>query len=221
MYKNNFSWLLLALLSFLVVVPLADDLGVLALPAVRAFAFSLLVVIGIWSLRGGGRAYSLGLFFVFAGIVMNVLAANLMAPFFLYASLAAFFGFLLVAISYTLSQVVRGTDVSVNRLIGAVCIFLLLGVIWAVAYTFVEMTNPESFRGFSPQEGRGWDSDWLYFSFVTMTTLGYGDITPVSATAKALAYLQAVFGQFYVAVLVAGLVSAYISKHRNDCAAGN
>jgi voltage-gated potassium channel len=48
-----------------------------------------------------------------------------------------------------------------------------------------------------------------------MTTLGYGDILPISATARALAYLQAVFGQFYIAVLVAGLVSAYISIRRS------
>ena len=60
------------------------------------------------------------------------------------------------------------------------------------------------------------DSSWLYFSFVTLTTLGYGDITPVSATARSLSFMQAVAGQFYVAVLVAGLVSAYISDRRDS-----
>ena len=60
--------------------------------------------------------------------------------------------------------------------------------------------------------GAQWDSEWLYFSFVTMTTLGYGDIAPVSAIARVLAYMQAVFGQFYIAILVAGLVGAYISR---------
>jgi len=62
-------------------------------------------------------------------------------------------------------------------------------------------------------EDREWDSEWLYFSFVTMATLGYGDIAPVSAIARALAYIQAVFGQFYIAILVAGLVGAHIT-HR-------
>ena len=57
--------------------------------------------------------------------------------------------------------------------------------------------------------------EWLYFSFVTMTTLGYGDLLPVSATARAMAYMQAVFGQLYVAILVAGLVSAYISARQS------
>ena len=52
------------------------------------------------------------------------------------------------------------------------------------------------------------------FSFVTMTTLGYGDLLPISATARAMAYMQAVFGQFYIAILVAGLVGVYISRER-------
>jgi hypothetical protein len=210
-YKNNFAWLLLALLVFLFLIPIADDLAVLSMPVVRALAFSCLVLIGIWSLRGGGRVYLLGVFFVFFGIVTNALAASFPVPVYQYASFAAMFGFLLTAISYTLARVGKETDISVNRLIGAVCIYLLLGVIWAVAYTVVDMANPGSFKGITPHEGRGWDSEWLYFSFVTMTTLGYGDISPVSAIAKALAYLQAVFGQFYIAILVAGLVSAYIS----------
>jgi hypothetical protein len=117
-----------------------------------------------------------------------------------------------VAISFTLKQVVVGTDINVNRLAGAVCVYLLLGVIWAMFYTLVNAVSPGSFAGFAPMVDLGWDSEWLYFSFVTMTTLGYGDILPVSATARGLAYMQAVFGQFYIAILVAGLVGAYVSK---------
>jgi hypothetical protein len=81
-------------------------------------------------------------------------------------------------------------------------------------YTLVESMSPGAFTGFSPSEDRSWDSEWLYFSFVTMTTLGYGDILPVSAIARGLAYLQAVAGQFYIAVLVAGLVGAYIGERQ-------
>jgi len=207
---------LLALFVFLIIVPAADDLGILSKPIVRALAFSCLVFIGIWSLRGSGRPFAVGIAFVITGIVFNVLAVNLASPVYLYASFAALFGFLLVAISFTLKQVAMETDISPNRLVGAVCVYLLLGVIWAVAYTILEMISPESFGGFTPLQGRGWDSEWLYFSFVTMTTLGYGDILPVSATARALAYMQAVFGQLYVAILVAGLVSALISSRQSN-----
>lgn len=78
------------------------------------------------------------------------------------------------------------------------------------------MFIPGSFTGFSETLNQGWSNEWLYFSFVTMTTLGYGDLTPISATARTLAYLQAVFGQFYIAILVAGLVTAYITERGRD-----
>jgi len=214
--KNNFSWLLLALFVFLVVIPIADDLAILSRPVVRALAFSCLLFIGIWSLRGSGRPFSVGIPFVIAGIVFNVLAVNLASAVYLYASFVALFGFLLIAISFTLNQIAMETDISPNRLVGAVCVYLMLGVIWAVAYTMLEMISPGSFGGFTPLQGRGWDGEWLYFSFVTMTTLGYGDILPISATARVLAYMQAVFGQLYVAILVAGLVSALISSRQSN-----
>jgi hypothetical protein len=150
--------------------------------------------------------------FVIAGVVLSVLAIQMQSPVFHYGSLLSLLGFMLVAISFTLKQVVVGTDINANRLVGAICVYLLLGVIWAMIYTLINAISPGSFAGFSPMDGVGWDSEWLYFSFVTMTTLGYGDILPVSATARGLAYMQAVVGQFYIAVLVAGLVGAYVSK---------
>ncbi len=213
MDRGNFSWLLAALLIFLLGVPLADDVTMLSGPVVKLFVFSCLLFIGVWSLMGYGRFFFIGIVLVIAGIILNVLVASFPSTVFLYGSLAALFSFLLISIFCTIKQVVVGTDISANRLVGAVCIYLLLGVIWAVAYSILEMIVPGSFQGFSPLEDREWDSEWLYFSFVTMATLGYGDIAPVSAIARALAYIQAVFGQFYIAILVAGLVGAHIS-HR-------
>jgi len=213
--KGNFSWLLAALLVFLLGVPLADDLMMLSGPVVKSLVFSCLLVIGVWSLQGSGRFFSVGITLVIAGITLNVLAAIFPSTVFLYGSLAALFGFLLISIFWTFNQVVLSTEISANRLVGAVCIYLLLGVIWAVAYSILGMAFPGSFQGFSPLADPEWDSEWLYFSFVTMTTLGYGDISPVSATARALAYIQAIFGQFYIAILVAGLVGAHILRRDN------
>ena len=212
MERTNFYYLFLGLLIFLLAIPLANDLGLASAPVVRVMVFSAMLIIGVWSLGSGGHYFRLGLAFVAAGVVLNTLAINLHSPPLQYSSLLALIGFLFVAIAYTLKQVAFGTEVNANRLVGAVCVYLLLGVIWALAYSIVELATPGSFAGFTPWADRGWDSEWIYFSFVTMTTLGYGDILPISATARAMAYMQAVFGQFYVAVLVAGLVSAYISQ---------
>ena len=216
MAKTNFYYLLGALLFLLLALPLAHDLGFADKPIMRAVIFSILLLVGSWSLKEGGRYFLWGMLFVVAGIVFSVLAADQDATLFRYGSILAMIGFLVVAISYTLGQVVFGTEMSANRLLGAICVFLLLGIIWAFGYALLELAAPNSFKGFDPAHAPGADSTWLYFSFVTLTTLGYGDITPVTAVARTLSYLQAVAGQFYIAVLVAGLVSGYISSRQGS-----
>ena len=210
--RTNFIYLLIALLILLVAIPLADNLNLTDAPLIRGLVFSCLLVIGVWSLKGGGRFFRVGISFVIAGVILNVLAINSHSAFFQYGSILLLIGFLLVAITFTMKQIAIGTDINNNRIVGAICVYLLLGVIWAMAYTLVDFASPGSFAGFSPKADLGWDSEWLYFSFVTMTTLGYGDILPVSATARGLAYMQAIVGQFYIAVLVAGLVGAYVAN---------
>ncbi len=214
--QTNFFYLLGALLFFLFAIPLAHDLGLMHVPVVRAVAFSVLLLVGVWSLKAGGRFFTVGMVMAISGVILNVLVINLNSAVFQYSSLVLLIGFLLVTIIFTLRQVLFGTKLDANRLVGAICVFLLLGVIWALAYSLLELVAPSSFTGFTPERGAGWDSHWLYFSFVTLTTLGFGDITPVSATARSLVYLQAVAGQFYVAILVAGLVSAYISDKQGS-----
>jgi voltage-gated potassium channel len=208
---QNFAWLLVALLIFLISMPLIDAIDERYREVAGAATFSLLTIIGIWSLRGGGWLYWLGFFFVFDVVAFNIIGLVFNNPAHAYATFGAIFGFLLVSILFTLGKVARGTEVSANRLIGAICIYLMLGVAWAVAYTMVGVSDPQAFTGIAPRQEYGWNSGWLYFSFSTMTTLGYGDIVPASSIARTLAYLQAIFGQFYIAILVAGLVSAYIT----------
>lgn len=213
--KTNFLYLLGALLFLLIAAPVAQDLGFEESPITRALVYSVLLLTGVWSLRGG-RLYVAGFVFVFAGIALSVLATSTDAPALYYASTLAIFGFLVIAIIHALRQVVFGTEMNVNRLVGAICVFLLLGILWAFAYSMLEIAVPGSFSGFAPGHDPRSDSSWIYFSFVTLTTLGYGDITPESAVARTLAYIQAVVGLFYMAVLVAGLVSAYISEKQGS-----
>lgn len=216
MKKDNFSYLLVALLIFVVIVPIANDLGALSLRVSRILGLSCLLAIGIWSLRSSKRLFAAGMAAVIVGIVLNVLSAARESETLQIASMLAMFVFLSLAIFDALRQVAVGNDISLNRIVGAVCIYLLLGVIWSIVYAVVEFAQPGSFRGLTGTVGTAWVPDWLYFSFVTITTLGYGDITPLSQTAKSLAFAEAIVGQFYIAVLVAGLVSAYISAKRGS-----
>ena len=100
-----------------------------------------------------------------------------------------------------------------DRVAGAIAVYLLLGLLWALAYGIISATDPDAFKGLErfQLDESGAQQDFIYFSFVTLTTLGYGDILPVSPMAKTLAWFEAVFGQLFLAVTIARLVSLEIA----------
>jgi len=211
MRRNNFSYLLAGLLIFIIVLPVAYDLGLISLRVSIILAICSLLAVGIWSLRGGGRLYSFGMLLVIAGIVLSVLSIARDDDRLLIVSKLLLFVFLMLAVFNALRQVATGNDINMNRIVGAICVYLMLGVMWSVGYSVLEFSQPGSFGGLTQQIAPAWNPDWIYFSFVTITTLGYGDILPLTQSARSLAFAEAIVGQFYIAVLVAGLVSAYIS----------
>lgn len=125
-----------------------------------------------------------------------------------------YLSFALVFVGYTvirvLSHVVSGGDIVADKIYGALSVYLLFGHGWAFVYIIVETINPGSFAGLA-QAGAvdGVGSELIYYSFVTLTTLGYGEITPVSFTARNLAAMEAVTGVLYIATLIASLVGMY------------
>ena len=104
-----------------------------------------------------------------------------------------------------LAEVLSKGPVTPNRIQGAIAVYLLFGIGWAHAYHLAELMHPGSFN-YTGGQMTG-VSDWIYFSFVTLSTVGYGDITPVRPIARALAMGEAMTGQLYLAVLIARLVA--------------
>ena len=215
--NNNFSYLLVALLIFLLGVPVAIDLHLLPDEILRAISFSALLAIGIWSLRSSGRAFSAAVAFVIAGIALNMLFAVYKEDVFQIGATIALLAFLFLATGTAMKQIATGDNITANRIVGAICVYLMLGVIWALSYGLMEALIPGSFGGLTESaESTSWSPDWVYFSFVTLTTLGYGDVLPLTYFARTLAYFEAIVGQFYLAVLVAGLVGAYLSERQGQ-----
>jgi hypothetical protein len=126
---------------------------------------------------------------------------------------------LLVALVYCgyliLCSLLRAKRVTANEILGTLSLYLVIGLIWAFVYSLVERTVPGSFGPDSAISAGGAGSPFVYFSFITQTTLGYGDITPLLPLASRLVILQTVMGQFYVAVVVAYLVAVFISQRRS------
>ena len=110
------------------------------------------------------------------------------------------------------------SKVTGGMIYGALSVYLLIGLAFAFAYTIVDIVVPGSFDGISyvmAEEGHREFHGFLYFSFVTLTTLGYGDILPIMPAARAMAYMEAILGQIYLTVLVARLVSMYVAPSKD------
>ncbi|MFB3908804.1 MAG: potassium channel family protein [Candidatus Eisenbacteria bacterium] len=103
-----------------------------------------------------------------------------------------------------LIRVFAGGKVNQHRILGAVSVYLLIGVTWATVYALVEKIHPGSF---ALSGAIGDRRDWIYYSLVALTTTGFGDITPIHPVARTLTVFETLIGQLYPAILIARLVS--------------
>ena len=131
--------------------------------------------------------------------------------------MALFFGFTACMV---LRDIWKAERVTGDTVIGSICAYMLIGATWAFLYSLVEWLVPGSFSCTAANPatpGVATHHDYpslMYFSFVTLASLGYGDVIPIKGAARMLATAEAIVGQFYVAVLVARLVSLQIAhKH--------
>lgn len=136
-------------------------------------------------------------------------------PQFSVARLGATIGFLLFISGMVLADVMRTEHVSFDTISGGLAVYLLMGLVFTEVYALLLVRDPQAIRFASTEDARDIASI-AYYSFVTLTTLGYGDIVPVSKAARAMASLEAVVGQVYLAVLVARLVGLHTTQARAD-----
>ena len=126
--------------------------------------------------------------------------------------------FLGVVIASLLGFILRAKRVDANVLCAGISVYLILGLVWGLAYTFVAQLSPNAFsfniHSEPPTVMGGFTA--MYFSFTTLMTVGYGDITPVADVARMLAMVEAMTGTLFVGVMIARLVSLYSAPgHRH------
>ena len=127
----------------------------------------------------------------------------------------AFFAFLIWLILHDLFSEKRST---IDRVYGAIAAYFFIALLFALLYAHVALIDHGAFAvssSITAEKSGGPLSLFTYFSFVTITTLGYGDITPISESARTLAWFEALVGQFYVAVMIGGLVATHISESQS------
>ena len=112
-----------------------------------------------------------------------------------------------------LSYVLGSGKVTSDKIYGAICVYLLFGYAWTFAYSLIEEVQPGSFTSLTSIDAHdlvGRVMQMRYFSFVSLTSVGYGDIVPHSQLARTMALLEAMFGQFYLVALIGRLVGLQI-----------
>lgn len=109
------------------------------------------------------------------------------------------------------SAVYAPGPITYQRVIGAVLLYVTIGIFFVALYVLVAMQIPDAFRGLSIRPHASLPTDFVYFSFSTLTTVGYGDIVPVDPLVRSLCNLEAIIGQIFPATVLARLVSDQVS----------
>ena len=206
---RRFQLLLACLFALLLLYPAAESLedGDLFLHAVA----SMVLIAGVYAVAGRTRVFACAGVLAFLAIVGDAAVLMGAGRGVRLASLASEAAFQLLIDAAVLRAVITARRVDADTLSGGLCAYLLTGMAFASIYSIVETLAPGSCAFPDPgvvAGGPRW-TDFVFFSFTTLTTLGYGDIRPVSDLARSLTSTESILGVFYMAILVSRLVSLY------------
>lgn len=201
--KNKYGLLLIALLCFILFSPLTTSNNFGRVGFLVLFVFTILGVARNISVRSHHRwsLASIG----FIAVFFNLIGAG---DFYLLlisrAMSLLFFGLTIWRFSL---DIFVNCEASIDSLFGSVCIYLLIGTVFATVYVILSMFCPEAFLFSANNAPLTNVFDYFYFSFVTLTTTGFGDIVPMHQVARAIVTVESITGLFYLAILVAHLAT--------------
>lgn len=213
---NNFVYLFFALITFLfsasVIAQFPNGLG----EDIFSIVTILMLVVSIKSLKMDKTwkwvVYALIALFILLTASAKFFEHQVTVYLILITLLIFFTGSFMMAAK----QVLFIGDIDGNKIIGSLSLYLLLGLIWAVVYLLLLAMDPTSFSGVEAVNWQQGFSRIAYYSFVTLTTLGYGDILPTNHIAEFFVYMEAIIGVFYMAIIVSSLISLRLSAIQDE-----
>ena len=213
---NNFSYLFFALLTLLFSTAL---FGVVDQPWAKMIIDLTILgvfIVGTYSVRTERSWIWAVATMVVALLVIFVLHGVLADTFATAIHLLIILLFFLGSFLLSYKQILLIHQVNQNIMIGSVVLYLLLGLIWTMIYLLLLLIFPDAFNGLDPLSWQENFSRVAYYSFVTLTTLGYGDISPKNSIAEFFVYLEAIVGVFYMAIIVSTLVSSRLAQLQDE-----
>lgn len=209
--KNNFLYLFLSLIVFLFSAAVVAEYPGSTGEDIFSIVTMLMLIVSIKSLKTEKTwmwaVYTLIAFFIVLTALGKFFEHQAYVSWILVILLMFFMG----SFSVAAKQVLLVGDIDGNKIIGSLSLYLLLGLMWAVVYLLLLSIDPTAFSGVEAANWQQIFSRVAYYSFVTLTTLGYGDILPTNHIAEFFVYMEAIIGVFYMAIIVSSLISLRLS----------
>jgi hypothetical protein len=208
--QRRFFVLLISLLLLPLVYPLFSGLDLVGTRILSNIFFSVMLFSSVYAISDNKRLFTIALILGIPAFgarwVIYFLGSS---PGVIIAIHSVVVIFLVLVAGTMLSHVLKDEVVTGEKVSAAICVYLFIGLTWAYLFSLTHYLEPGSFHIEDPDL-----SHFIYYSFITLSTLGYGDITPLSPSARALSYVEAITGQLYLTVLVARLVGLHIAYHK-------
>lgn len=216
-WPGRFTLLLITILLMLAAQPIFS--GHVIVQTVVTVCISLVLLSALYALRN-----TRGFFVVALILMVPSIGSRLLLQFTTNPTIEMFGAissclFLCVTVAALVSRLFAVKSVTLDTICAAICAYLLIGVAWSYAYAALELRNPGAFSATLLHRTAANSApllaslhDFIYYSFVCLTTIGYGDIAPLSEGARTLSVMEAVFGQLYMAILIARLVGMQVGQ---------
>lgn len=215
--SHRFSFLFFSLILLIVILPYFSGSFLAGIP-VPSLLTGLVCITAIIALTGNRRRFLTG---AAAGIVVfstDVLAGVMIHPLTRGIALCVAILFYIYTLKTIIVPVLRPRVVSVDTIAGGIAAYLLIGITYATGCYLIQTLMPGSFVASADAlAGEAVDFPQLiYVTFITQTSCGFGDIIPTTPQARTILLFTAVTGVLYIAIMIAGIVSVYLSHHRSQ-----
>jgi hypothetical protein len=207
---GHFRFFLATIVLIMVLRPFVE--GYARMGLLTDIFFALMLLTGAYAFSQQKKEFLVALAIALPGVLLELVSHFITSDPIVVIKRIAFALFLAYVLVMILSRIFKEKEITEDLITGAICVYLLIGIVWAFGFYFLELAHPVSFSFVTTSDQDV--ASFLYYSFITLATVGYGDIVPVTSPARSLAVLEAVTGQLYLAVTIARLVGIHASQSR-------
>jgi hypothetical protein len=213
---NRFIFLFFSLMLYFIIPPFFVDTT--NRMHIISGLFSLMLVLSVYAIEKNKSLLHVSIFLAALVIIVHWLGTiqgfSFRTTVFDISINAVFFGLITISV---IGTIIRCQEVTASTIFGAICGYLLMGLTWSFIHLLIHAGNEHAYTipALSPNSHQIGTLNFIYFSFTTMSTVGYGDIVPVSHVARTFSWLEAITGQIYLTVWIARLIAMHITSAPN------